>query len=218
MEYEEILERMKNSYDIAGKNYSELFHDDILKHDFDQKLLFRFLNLMTNDPIVCDMGCGPAAQYRGFIQAHCNRVHGVDISENNLCLAAGLYPDIHFHCNDMINTDFGKSSLDGIVSFYSLFHIPKSRTEDLFKEFFRVLKPEGIMLLVTHKGDYVNTFSEIWGHKGLLIFANFHITSELENPCLAAGFEIIDIFSKESYYDFPEERLVLFAKKPRKNM
>jgi SAM-dependent methyltransferase len=218
MEYEKILEKMKSSYDICSKNYYKLFHDDIMKHDFDQKLLFRFLDLMINNPIICDMGCGPAAQYGGFIQAHCNQVHGVDISENNLCLAAGLYPDIHFHCNDMTETDFSESSLDGIVSFYSLFHIPKNKTEDLFKEYFRVLKPEGIILLVTHKGEYENTFSEIWGHKGLSIFANFHKKSELENPCLTAGFETIDIFSKESYYDFPKERLVLFAKKPRESI
>ena len=218
MEYKEILKKMKNSYDIAGKNYYELFHDDILKHDFDQKLLFRFLSLMNNDPIVCDMGCGPAAQYGGFIQTHCNQVHGLDISENNLILAAGLYPGIQFHCNDMIKTDLIGSFFDGIISFYSLFHIPKNKTEDLFKEFYRVLKPGGIMLLVTHKGEYVNTFSEIWGHKGLSIFANFHIKSEVENPCLTAGFELIDIFPKESYYDFPKERLVLFAKKPQKSM
>ena len=78
MEDEEILEKMKSSYNIAGKNYYELFHDDIMKHDFDQNFLFRFLDLMINNPTICDMGCGPAAQYGGFIQAHCNQLHGVD--------------------------------------------------------------------------------------------------------------------------------------------
>ena len=112
-------------------------------------------------------------------------------------------------CEDMLSSSFHDGELDGIISFYSVFHIPKEKTANLFYEFHRILKPGGKALIVTHKGDMNETHTEIWGHRGLSIFANFHLEAELSEPAEAAGFHIDEIYSREAYYPFPEERIIM---------
>jgi ubiquinone/menaquinone biosynthesis C-methylase UbiE len=215
LSYERILEKIKHSYNIAGKNYYKLFHDDINKHKYDQQLLSKFLTLLDEEPIICDLGCGPAAQYSGFIKESCKEVHAVDISENNIKIAQEKHSNIKYHCSDMTKTEFKNNFFNGLLSFYSLFHIPKSETYTVFKEFYRILKPNGVLLLVTHKGNYENTFTDIWDHTNLSIFANFHMENEIEKPVLKNGFNIIDLYSKKAYYNFPRERIILYAQKPQ---
>jgi SAM-dependent methyltransferase len=212
-DYNEIMNEMRRSYDIAGKNYLDLFQDDILEHPYDQELLNDFVKGFGEKPIICDMGCGPAGQYGGFVIDKCKKVYSLDISHNNLTLANKKFPFLSCRCEDMINTSFDDNELDGIISFYAVFHIPKNKTLDLFKEFFRILKPGGKALIVSHKGDMNRVLTEMWGHEDLFLFANFHMENELAEPAKEAGFMIDEIYAKETYYPFPEERVILKIQK-----
>ncbi len=213
-EYDRLISEMRRSYDLAGEHYFQLFHDDILEHEYDQQLLLSFVGSLRNKPVICDMGCGPAGQYGGFVIDKCEAVYGLDISPNNLVLAQQKFPSLAGRCEDMLNTAFPDGELDGIISFYALFHIPKEKTDELFLEFHRILKPGGRALIVTHKGDMDETLTRIWGRDDLSILANFHREAELAGPASAAGFIVDRIYSKETYYPFPEERIILIMTKP----
>jgi len=213
-DYTKIAKEMRRSYDLAGENYFNLFQDDILEHEYDQKLLLSFVESYDTHPIICDMGCGPAGQYGGFIIDKCKLVYGLDISPKNLVLAQKKSPTLSCRCEDMLSTSFQDKELDGIISFYSLFHIPKGKTQDLFHEFYRILKPGGKALIVSHKGVMKKTFNSIWGHKNLSIFANFHLEKELSRPAKSVGFAIDEIYAKESYYPFPKKRIIMKIHKP----
>lgn len=211
MDYKKILSGIKDSYNKAGQSYFDMFHDDISQHKEDQVLLDNFLKELPLKPVICDMECGPAAQYGGFIAYKCSEMHALDISDKNLELAAKKFPNLKYHCMDMCNTQFKNNTFDAVISFYAIFHIPKEQTKLVFKEFKRILKPGGKLLVVTHKGGYENTITNLWGHENLSLFANFHNEKEIAAAASATGFKTDKLSSSKSFYEFPEERLIFIG-------
>jgi len=69
---------------------------------------------------------------------------------------------------------------------------------------------------MTHKGDLVQTFNELWENNDLELFANFHTEEELISSAKKVGMNIESCYSKETYYPFPEERIILILSKPKK--
>jgi len=76
-------------------------------------------------------------------------VTGIDISDTMLEMARKNVPEAEFINKDMNNLDFNKNSFDGIISVYALFHVPKNNHPNIFKQFFKILKPGGILLFNT---------------------------------------------------------------------
>lgn len=214
MNLQKIIEDTKRSYEKAGKQYFELFHNELDKHDFDQQVLKDFMSSLSSDPIICDFGCGPAAQYSSFALPYSKKVYALDNSPQNIEIAIKENPNIHFKCENMLETTFSDSYLDGIISFYAIFHIPKEHDNKFFEEAFRILKPGGRLFIMTHKGDLVQTFNELWNHDDLNLFANFHSEKELISSAKKSGFTVESCYSEKSYYGFPEERILLTTQKP----
>jgi cyclopropane fatty-acyl-phospholipid synthase-like methyltransferase len=50
---------------------------------------------------------------------------------------------------DMNKLEFEKNTFDGIISVYTLFHVPKKNHFEIFRKFFEILKPRGILLINT---------------------------------------------------------------------
>ena len=74
-------------------------------------------------------------------------------------------------------------------------------------------RQNGRVLIVTHKGDFRETIEEIWNHKHLSLFANFHTEGEVERALTSADFREVEVYAKEAYYDFPKERVIAKATK-----
>ena len=214
MNLEKIIENTRLSYDKAGHKYFDYFHDELEEHESDQTLLKDFVTSLLADPIICDFGCGPAAQYANFIVPFAQKVFALDISAENISIAKKHSTKLHFKCENMLETSFSDSSLDGIISFYSIFHIPKEFDYKFFEEVARVLKPGGKLLLMTHKGDLVQTFNELWEHDDLVLFCNFHTEEELIASSKKSGLIVESCYSKKSFYPFPEERIILTLRNP----
>jgi SAM-dependent methyltransferase len=214
MNLDKIIENTRVSYDKAGQKYFDFFHDELDNHEFDQKLLKFFAGSLSSDPIICDFGCGPAAQYANFLVPFAKKVYALDISPKNITIAKEHNSNLYFKCENMLDTSFKDSSLDGIISFYSIFHIPKEFDYKFFEEVSRVLKPGGKILIMTHKGDLVQTFNELWDHDDLTLFVNFHTEEELIASTKKSGLIVESCYSKESYYPFPEERIILTLRNP----
>ena len=209
--YNEIKKGVKYSYDVAAKNYHKLFAKELNEHEYDKLLLEQFANSLTKDSIIGDIGCGPSVQMGGYLYEKGYPIEGLDFSETCIENAKTIYPKMKFHIADMTNTNLSDEYFDGIISFYTLFHIPKEYQYEVFKEFHRILKPNGKLLIMNHKGKEKTIIKEIWDHKGLKLFLNFSMEKEIEQLLIKHQFRIDKLESKKAYYKYPKERIIAFA-------
>jgi SAM-dependent methyltransferase len=83
------------------------------------------------------------------------------------------------------------------------------------REFRRVLRPGGRVLLTFHIGDEVKHLEEWWGHKVCVDFLFFR-PDEMAGYLRSAGFEIEEIIERDPYPDVEHQsrRAYIFARRP----
>ncbi|MDF1541336.1 MAG: class I SAM-dependent methyltransferase [Candidatus Thorarchaeota archaeon] len=76
-------------------------------------------------------------------------VTGVDISRRMIDLAKENVPEARFYHRNILTMDFPESSFDGIISVYTLWHIPRENHPTIIQNFHRMLRNNGILVLNT---------------------------------------------------------------------
>jgi SAM-dependent methyltransferase len=140
------------TYDRIASRYAEN-HDQQLPEGgrFFASLEDAFLARLPAGGVVADLGCGPGRdgarfRHRGYV------VVGVDLSAAMLGLAAtGLGGRVAQ--GDLRALPLGPGSLDGIWTIASLLHVPEVDTAAVLRGFRRVLRPDGVLSLVTALGE-----------------------------------------------------------------
>lgn len=98
--------------------------------------LDRFLGLLSPNPSVLDLGCGPGVPIaRYLIEKHC-RVTGADTSSAMIGMCAGRFPSHHWRVADMRTLEL-KRTFDGIMAWDSFFHLPQADQRRMFPIFNR---------------------------------------------------------------------------------
>ena len=114
------------------------------------------LNLITErlspDSKVLDVGCGAGIPVARHLAKTFN-LTGIDISSNMIALAKKNVPQARFVIADVMETEFPTGSLDAIVSFYAIFHIPRQEHPNLFRRFAQWLRPGGLLLFTVAEKD-----------------------------------------------------------------
>jgi len=111
---------------------------------------------------VVDAGCGP-----GHVTDHLARlgldVYGADISPRMIEIARQTYPGLRFEVESFTAMECTDGALAGVLSFYSIVHVPDQAMPAVAREFHRVLRPGGVALLAFHEGDSRRHKSEGYG-------------------------------------------------------
>lgn len=180
--------------------------------EYDRVLLNKFASNFDSESIICDVGCGPGHITRYLFDRGLN-VFGVDISEKCIEIARRENPKLRFQVMDMAKLKIADGSIDGIVSFCSIIHTPKRFIRILFREFNRVLKKGGKILIVVKKGSLEGYIDELVGFNTRLYFTNF-TEEELETHLQTPGFELIFLKIRQSYnFEIPVERIYAIGRK-----
>ncbi|MFX1315841.1 MAG: class I SAM-dependent methyltransferase [Promethearchaeota archaeon] len=178
----EVQELVEKSYDKIAMEYYR--HRDLNKFNSE---LDKFISLLSKNAIILDVGCGagiPTAKY--LFQKGIN-VIGIDISDVMLKMARENVPDGKFIKMDITNLQFDENSFDGIISVYTLFHVKKEQHHSVFKQFHKILKPGGILLINTG----INDSEGISDFFGAPMFWSNHDPKITLNLVQKTGFSII---------------------------
>jgi SAM-dependent methyltransferase len=152
-------EIVRKGYNKTAEKLHEIF--GLKKEESDIfKLLNAFISRIPLAGRVLDAGCGNGA-YSLFLSDKF-KVIGVDISEKQIELARRNAPNAEFFCEDMTKVEFPDEYFDGILSYYSIIHVPRDEHHELLSNFYRMLKVKGVVLftfgLIDNPGSYAEDF------------------------------------------------------------
>ncbi|MFD3513381.1 class I SAM-dependent methyltransferase [Streptomyces sp. NPDC058657] len=149
------------AYDAVAVLYADLTRNVLDDFPLDRAVLAAFAELVRANGAgpVAEVGCGP-----GQMTAHLRDlgldVFGVDLSPAMIALAREAYPGLRFETGSMGALDLDDGALHGVLSWYSLIHLPPRDVPPYLTEFRRVLAPGGHLLLgfFESEGDPVTEF------------------------------------------------------------
>jgi len=198
-----ITHIVRESWNEIGKIYAT--NRNVRKMD---RELYKFKSLIPSFGNILDVGSGAGVPVAKFLVENNFHVVGIDISDTMLELAAKNVPQAVFRKMDMLNIEFPENSFDGLVCVYAIFHLPRSTHQTIFVQFFRVLSPNGILLLNTG----------VFGSEGFSrffdvpMFWSSHLPEETLVQVKTVGFDII---SEGVLNRGGESQYWIFARKPK---
>jgi SAM-dependent methyltransferase len=191
--------------------YVEHLFNELEQKPFDRDILDRFAEPVGEQGLVADLGCGPGHVAK-YLHERGVDVWGIDLSPEMIRCAVQLCPGIKFHIGDIKSLDFAAESFAGIVSFYSIVHFEPSELEMIFREWRRVLKPDGSMLLAFHIGEDTIHVDDLFGAPVNLDF-RFHNPGDVIRALRAADLVVTESIEREPYADveYPSRRCYVLA-------
>ena len=139
----------RDSYDRVARTYKEQFEHELDEKPFDRDFLDRFAAGLPAGSTVIDAGCGPG-QIGRYLAAHSVQVVGVDLSLEMLRQASSGKHLCAVAQADMRRLPLRDASVQGLVAFYSLIHIPPDDLEVALAEMGRAVAPGGHVGVAVH--------------------------------------------------------------------
>jgi SAM-dependent methyltransferase len=205
---------VRRSYDRVAEAYADHLFDELVGKPLDRALLDCFAEQVRGLGTVADVGCGPGQVARYL--AECGLpVVGVDLSAEMVAVARRLNPAIPFRQGNMLQLDAEDGAWGGIVAFYAVVHLSPDEVSLALREFRRVLRPGGLLLLAFHVGREVVHRDELWGVPVALDFRFFE-TAAIERRLEEAGFAVEARVERRPYpeVEHPSRRAYLLARAP----
>lgn len=204
----------QSSYDAVAAEYAQKFYDEMERKAFDRKMLDWLAEKVGELGVICDMGCGPG-QIARYLHSNGFATCGIDLSPEFIAQAQQLNPEIPFQVGNMLHLEgVGNEAFGGIAAFYCLVHIPPTQIGQALRELWRVLHPNGTLLLTFHIGQEVRHLEEWWGHEVNLDFQFFE-REEMKEWLTEAGFILDEVIERDPYpeVEVATRRAYIFAKK-----
>lgn len=123
--------------------------------------LDRVMALLPDESTVLELGCGagePVA--RRLSERH--RVTGVDLSPEQIARARVNAPDAEFLIGDMTQLVLEPRSVDAVIAFYSIIHVPRTMHTELLAKIASWLRPDGLFVATMGAVSSPGTIEEDW--------------------------------------------------------
>ena len=209
------LASTQSGYDRVAAEYAARIYGELAHKPRDRELLDKIAERVRGRGLVVDMGCGPG-QVARYLADRGLPVMGVDLSPGMLAQARRLNPGIEFQAGNMLSLAAPAGSWAGIAAFYSIIHIPRPLVVEALREFCRVLRPGGALLLAFHIGaDSVHL--DEWWDQAVSIDFEFFEPDEMTANVRAAGLVVDEIIERAPYapeIEHQSRRAYVFASKP----
>ena len=181
----DFLDDIRTSYDTVAVSYAELVVDGA---DWENEAFDLLAKLVAGSGrTVLDVGCGPG-RTTGLLAERGLRVTGIDLSPGMIEVARRDHPDLNFRVGSMTALDVADGSASGVVSWWSIIHLPRDVVPQAFAEFYRVLAPGGVLLLGFHVGSESSHKTSGYGGHPMDIHVHRWTAPALTELAVAAGF------------------------------
>ena len=206
------IEYVKNGYSQAAQPYRE--NKDRTQSEI--PLFLQWLDHPNNRERMLELGCASGFPIAETILSSGRDYIGIDLSPEHIEMAQQAFPKWkdHFKEEEMLKfcRKSDSESFSGVISMFSIRHLPRIHHVELFDEIHRILHPKGLLLVDfprytdDEKGTwfgnlpmYWSSFSEEWSRLTL---------KEL-------GFELLETFEDVKIFNGEEEKtLFLLYQKP----
>lgn len=142
---------VRAGYDLVAASYTADRSAAGTGGDID--LLDAFLAQLSPQSRVLDAGCGAGIPVGDRVVAAGHSLVGLDFSISQLGLARTHVPTSRLVQGDLTTLPVRNATVDAVVSFYAIIHVPRDLHTRVFAEVFRVLRPGGRALLCLGWGD-----------------------------------------------------------------
>ncbi|WP_433495878.1 class I SAM-dependent DNA methyltransferase [Micromonospora sp. CA-248089] len=185
------LDDTRTSYDTVASSYADLLRDALANEPFQRGILALFAELVRarGSGPVADVGCGP-----GRITRHLRDLglsaFGIDLSPAMIDLARRDHPGVRFEVGSMTRLDLTDECLTGLLSWFSLIHVPDDEVPAVLAGFHRVLRSGGVVLLGFHAGDGSRLKTQGYGGHPMRVYVHRRPPGRVAAWLTDAGFTV----------------------------
>lgn len=173
--------------------YNKIANEYWLKRDEIAPLpeIDRFESLINGTKIL-DAGCGPGRDSRIFAKSGYD-VYGIDLSDSFLKIAITNSPEAKFISMNILKLEFENDFFDGIWCCAVLSHFKREDMLKALSEYYRVLKPGGILFIAVKEGSCEGIVLEEEFHSYPRFISRFS-EQEIRSYLEESKFHLIDIY------------------------
>ncbi|KAI1165895.1 methyltransferase [Nemania serpens] len=124
----------------------------------------KLLEELQPSPSILELGCGPGVPVLQLLLDQGAHVVANDLSTKHIEMAKARFPAAELLAGDMTALTFEPKSFHGVISLYTLFHLPRSRLKDMLTKIHGWLKPNGVFVLNLATVDEEEIHGEFFGY------------------------------------------------------
>ncbi len=140
--HHKAFEVVKSGYNRIGNRYTR----EREKGD-NWKEVKAFTSSLPTGGKVLDAGSGTGIPNARYLIQSGFEVVGIDFSKTMIAAARDNVPEATFQQMNITEIDLPPKSFDGIISTYAIIHIPREAHAGIFRSFYSLLNPAGVMLV-----------------------------------------------------------------------
>lgn len=142
---------------------------------------------------ILDAGCGPG-HWTDLLSNEAPKVIGIDVVPEFIRSARQRYPGVQFETMDMERACFPDGSFAGILAWYSMIHCEQASVEAKLKQFKRLIRAEGSLLLGFFTGPAWHQFPHA------IATAFYWDVEETCNSLSDLGFRVDEVHTRSSQH------------------
>ena len=176
------MENMKNivreGYDKG--DYPVAFRRNRTLTPFETRMFSSLELHLREGARILDLGCGIGIPYDIYLRDKGYEITGVDFSEKHLKKARALVKGVRFVQADYTEMSFKRESYDAVISFYSIFHVPRKEQFQLFQTMHRVLRQGGVSLFTLGVSSYEYSEEENWAGSPRMAWSSWSVSEYID--------------------------------------
>ena len=176
------------AYSVRASEYTAILGTVEDMHELDRRCIERWAEQISGR--VVDAGCGPG-HWTDFLHKRGIDISGIDLVPEFIENARIRFPEISFEVSSLRALHIAEGSLDGVLAWYSLIHLPPAELPQVLSELYRVLTSQGHLLLGFFEGESAEPIDHA------VTKAYYWSVDRMSSLLQDAGFDVIKVETRQ---------------------